>query len=61
MHQGRFRSLFFQMNAIQEEKYDEEGNLLINIRMQQVDWLRLEKREGAVLSDFIVTNIAATV
>lgn len=49
------------MNVIQEEKYDDEGNLLIDIRMQQVDWLRLEKREGAVLSDFIVTNMAATV
>ncbi|MDA0111565.1 GTPase HflX [Vibrio mediterranei] len=53
--QGRFRSTFFQMNCIQREEYDEEGNLLIDIRMQQVDWSRLEKREGAVLSDFIVT------
>ncbi|EKM27966.1 GTP-binding HflX domain protein, partial [Vibrio harveyi] len=35
--------------------YDQEGNLLIDIRMQQVDWSRLEKREGAVLVDFIVT------
>ena len=61
MHQGRIRSVFFQMNVIQAEKYDDEGNLLIDIRMQQVDWLRLEKREGAVLSDFIVTNMAATV
>ncbi|OEF23468.1 ribosome rescue GTPase HflX [Vibrio rumoiensis] len=61
MHQGRIKSIFFQMNAIQDEKYDDEGNLLIDIRMQQVDWLRLEKREGAVLSDFIVTTMAATV
>lgn len=61
MHQGRLRSLFFQMNAIQAEEYDEQGNLLIDIRMQQVDWLRLAKREGAVMSDFIVTDITATV
>ena len=54
-HQGRIRSTFFQMNCIQEEDYDSEGNLLISIRMQQEDWSRLEKREEAVLRDFIVT------
>ncbi len=54
-HQGRFRSTFFQMKCIQREEYDQDGNLLIDIRMQQVDWSRLEKREGAVLRDFIVT------
>jgi len=46
---------FFQMKSIQQEEYDQNGNLLINIRMQQVDWSRLEKREGAVLTGFIVT------
>ncbi|MBA5764617.1 GTPase HflX [Vibrio sp. 404] len=54
-YQGRLRSTFFQMKCIQQEEYDQDGNLLINIRMQQVDWSRLEKREGAVLRDFIVT------
>ncbi|OLQ87606.1 GTPase HflX [Vibrio panuliri] len=54
-NQGRLRSTFFQMKCIQQEEFDQDGNLLINIRMQQVDWSRLEKREGAVLRDFIVT------
>jgi len=54
-YQGRIRSIFFQMKCIQDEEYDSEGNLLISIRMQQVDWSRLEKREEAVLRDFIVT------
>ncbi len=35
------------MNCIQSEEYDEEGNLLIDIRMQQVDWSRLEKEKGS--------------
>jgi GTP-binding protein HflX len=52
--QGRLRSTFFEMNCIQGEEYDQDGNLLIDIRMQQVDWSRLEKREGALLGDFIV-------
>ncbi|MGB6293655.1 MAG: ribosome rescue GTPase HflX [Vibrio anguillarum] len=55
LHQGRIRSAFSQMKCIQQEEYDPDGNLLINIRMQQVDWFRLEKREEAVLRDFIVT------
>ena len=54
-HQGRIRSTFFQMKCIQDEEYDSDGNLLISIRMQQVDWSRLEKREEAVLRDFIVS------
>ncbi|WP_375751635.1 ribosome rescue GTPase HflX [Vibrio sp. HN007] len=52
--QGRLRSTFFEMKSIQGEEYDTDGNLLIDIRMQQVDWSRLEKREGAALGDFIV-------
>ncbi|MBU2895596.1 ribosome rescue GTPase HflX [Vibrio hepatarius] len=55
LYQGRMRSTFFQMKCIQREDYDQDGNLLINVRMQQVDWSRLEKREGAVFRDFIVT------
>merc|ERR1712173_456343 len=39
-HQGRLRSTFFQMKCIQREEYDQDGNLLIDVRMQQVDWSR---------------------
>ncbi|MDN3697487.1 MULTISPECIES: ribosome rescue GTPase HflX [Vibrio] len=60
-YQGKIRSTFFELNCIQQEEYDTDGNLLIDIRMQQVDWSRIEKREGAVLSDFIVTERTATV
>ncbi|CAK3928196.1 GTPase [Vibrio crassostreae] len=60
-HQGRIRSLFFEMKCIQQEEYDENGNLLIDIRMQQIDWSKLEKREGALLGGFIVTKETATV
>jgi GTP-binding protein HflX len=42
------------LKSIKQEAYDKEGNLLIDVRMQQVDWSRLEKREGAVLGNFIV-------
>ncbi|GAD90882.1 MULTISPECIES: ribosome rescue GTPase HflX [Vibrio] len=54
LHQGRLRSVFFNMKSIRQEAYDSEGNLLIDIRMQQADWARLQKREEAQLDDFIV-------
>ncbi|MDW6002085.1 ribosome rescue GTPase HflX [Vibrio mangrovi] len=54
-YQGRMRSLFFQSRSILQESYDQKGNLLVSIRMQQADWSRLEKREHVVLRDFIVT------
>ncbi|MDC0612307.1 GTPase HflX [Vibrio sp.] len=53
--QGKLRSLFYEMRVIQREEYDQQGNLLINVRMQQADWSRLEKRVVADLRDFIVT------
>ncbi|MCE0493487.1 ribosome rescue GTPase HflX [Vibrio salinus] len=53
--QGKLRSLFYEMRVIQREEYDQQGNLLINVRMQHADWSRLEKRVVADLRDFIVT------
>lgn len=60
-HQGRFYSLLVQMNSIEQQHYDQDGNAILDIRMQQVDWSRLVKREGAVLNDFIVDNKTVTV
>ncbi|OCH13323.1 MULTISPECIES: ribosome rescue GTPase HflX [unclassified Aliivibrio] len=56
---GRFRSKFFQMQSIIKEEYQDDGSLLIDIRMQQVDWSKLEKREETPLSYFLVTNESA--
>ncbi|MGF1763617.1 ribosome rescue GTPase HflX [Aliivibrio kagoshimensis] len=53
-HVSRLRSKFFQMQSILNEEYEEDGCLLIDVRMQQVDWYRLEKREDAHLSNFII-------
>ena len=52
---GRFHSKFCQLRCILREEYDESGHLLIDVRLPQTDWLRLQKREGNELGDFIVT------
>ena len=53
--QGRLRSLFYQMKAIQTEEITEDGDLNMTIRMPQSDWNRLLKQEGDRLSAFIVS------
>ena len=52
--QGRLRSLFYQMKAIQTEEITEDGDLNMTIRMPQSDWNRLLKQEGDRLNAFIV-------
>ncbi len=53
-HQGKYRSQFFAMNCIEQETFDEQGHLIIDIRMQATDWARIEKRSEQQISHFIV-------
>ncbi|MFD2176536.1 ribosome rescue GTPase HflX [Veronia pacifica] len=51
---GRMHSKFYQLRCITHEEFEEDGHLLIDIRLPQTDWLRLKKREGSALGDFIL-------
>ncbi|MEZ8141513.1 GTPase HflX [Enterovibrio norvegicus FF-33] len=51
---GRMHSKFCRLRCILQEEYDQDGHLLIDVRLPQADWLRLRKREGSELGDFIV-------
>ncbi|KXF80210.1 ribosome rescue GTPase HflX [Enterovibrio coralii] len=52
---GRMHSKFCQLRCILHEEYEQDGHLLIDVRLPQTDWLRLKKREGSELGDFIVS------
>lgn len=52
--QGKIRSLLYQMRAIQREEYDQQGNLTINICMQQRDWFKIRNSIPVDLLDFLV-------
>ncbi|WP_413113884.1 ribosome rescue GTPase HflX [Thaumasiovibrio sp. DFM-14] len=54
-HAGRLRSLFCQYDCIEQESYEPDGTLVIDVRMQQTDWQRLKKRESSLLEGFIVS------
>lgn len=51
---GRYRSTFYQLGCILREEYESDGDLLIDIRLPQVEWLRLQKRASTSLDNFIV-------
>ncbi|CNC54952.1 GTPase HflX [Yersinia pseudotuberculosis] len=47
---GRLRSRFYQLQAIEKEWIDEDGNVGMVIRMPIVDWRRLCKQEQELVS-----------
>lgn len=51
---GEIRSKFCQLRCILNEEYEQDGHLLLEVRLPQTDWLRLNKRVNSVLVDFIV-------
>ncbi len=51
---GRMHSKFSRLRCILHEEYEQDGHLVIDVRLPQTDWLRLKKREGGQLDDFII-------
>lgn len=50
---GRLRSRFYQLQAIEKEWIDEDGNVGMVVRMPIVDWRRLCKQEQELISYII--------
>ena len=53
---ARLRSRLYELKAIQRESYSEDGDCLIQIRLSEVEWLRLVKQEGENILNFIVQD-----
>ncbi|QUJ67697.1 GTPase HflX [Photobacterium sp. GJ3] len=51
---GRFRSKFYQLGAIVREEYEQDGCLILDVRLPLAEWARLQKREEQGLDDFIL-------
>lgn len=45
-HLGSLRASLHRLNAIQDESYDEYGNMELLVRLSQVDWNRILHQEG---------------
>ena len=51
--EGRLRSRFYQLQAIEREWLDDDGRICLEIRLPVVDWRRLCKQEQQ-LADYVI-------
>jgi len=52
--QGKLRAIFYQMQCIEHESYAENGDCLLSIRLNNIDWQRLLKQQGDFIEAYIV-------
>jgi len=50
---AKVRGLLFELQAIQDESYDENGNMDLSLDMSLSDWRRLQQKLGLDLSEFL--------
>lgn len=51
--ESRLRSRLYGLNAVLSESFGEQGEAVIDIRLQKAEWQRLLKQEGEPLESFI--------
>lgn len=50
---GKLRALFFENNAVQQEDSDEQGNLLLTVRLTEIELNRLLTKENINKEEFL--------
>lgn len=53
---SRLRGVLYDLNCIDSESYSDNGDWLVEVRMLQADWKRLDKNLDTGLSDFVVKH-----
>ncbi|MFT2089634.1 ribosome rescue GTPase HflX [Paraglaciecola sp. 2405UD69-4] len=53
---SNLRGVFFDMNCIASQRYDDNGDWLVDVKMEKSDWQRLIKRVDTDLESYIVHN-----
>ena len=51
---ARLRSRLYELKSIQRGSYAEDGDCIVQIRLSEVEWLRLVKQEGPHILNFTV-------
>lgn len=51
--EGKLRSVFYQLNCIEEEFYDDNGDCLLKVKLPAREWNRLIKLDEADIEGFI--------
>lgn len=53
---GKLRGVLFGMNCISSERYAEDGDWLVDVRMPTSDWNRLDKRVEGNLASYVIKH-----
>ncbi|HEY5716716.1 MAG TPA: ribosome rescue GTPase HflX [Psychromonas sp.] len=51
---GKLRALFYQLDCIENESYAENGDCIVDIRLNNIEWQRLIKQQGSAIENYIV-------
>ena len=50
---GKLRGALYQLNCIDDESYDEQGNCLLKVKLPVTEWQRFIKQDEALIQGFI--------
>ena len=53
---GKLRGVLFTMNCISKESYSDDGDWLVDVRMPESDWHRLQKRVDENLASYVIKH-----
>ena len=54
LDQGKLRALFYEMDCVENEAYGDNGESLLHIRLNNIDWQRLLKQQGKQIEAYII-------
>ncbi|MFT7053821.1 MAG: GTP-binding protein HflX [Psychromonas sp.] len=53
-NEGKLRALFHQLDCIEDESYADNGDCLLDIRLNAIEWQRLIKQQGSLIEGYVV-------
>ncbi|WP_251358128.1 ribosome rescue GTPase HflX [Kangiella sp. TOML190] len=51
---GRLRGYLYELNAIEQEQYSDNGDLVLQVQLPKADWIRLSRQLEEDLSGYII-------
>lgn len=53
-NEGKLRAVFHQLDCIEHESYADNGDCLLDIRLNAIEWQRLIKQQGSSIEGYVV-------
>jgi len=53
-NEGKLRAVFYQLDCIEDESYAENGDCILDIRLNAIEWQRLIKQQGPSIEGYVV-------